>query len=176
MPDAERLVILGYGNPARGDDALGPELLRLIEALKDARSDWDNIELITDFQLQIEHAVDLENRDLALFIDASVSVPAPYRFTRLQAERDTSYTSHAISPAAVLYVFEQINPRPAPPAYLLSIPGEDFELGQPMSRTAKKNLAAAFELAKTLCEQPESDLWEVYAHRSCEVPIRDNGN
>ncbi len=39
---------------------------------------------------------------MVIFVDASVSAPEPYDFHELQAERDESYTTHAMSPAAVL--------------------------------------------------------------------------
>jgi len=97
------LVVLAVGNPSRGDDALGPLFLERLAELREQGGNWDGVELLTDFQLQIEHAVDLEGRALVLFVDASVSCPPPYQFTRLQPARDASYTSHALSPAAVLH-------------------------------------------------------------------------
>ncbi|MDV7391306.1 hydrogenase maturation protease, partial [Arthrospira platensis SPKY1] len=99
------LLILAVGNPSRGDDALGPLFLERLETLREPRGDWDGVELLTDFQLQIEHAVDLEKRELVLFVDASVSCPPPFQFTRLRPAQDVSYTSHALSPAAVLHVY-----------------------------------------------------------------------
>ena len=95
------LLILAVGNPSRGDDALGPLFLERLGEWRERGGDWEGVELLTDFQLQIEHAVDLENRALVLFVDASVSCPPPYQFARLRPARDTSYTSHALSPAAV---------------------------------------------------------------------------
>ncbi len=97
------LLILAVGNPSRGDDALGPLFLERLAAMREQRGDWNDIELLTDFQLQIEHAVDLENRALALFVDASVSCPPPFQLSQLQPVRDISYISHALSPAAVLH-------------------------------------------------------------------------
>ena len=52
---SEALLIFGYGNPSRGDDALGPELLGLLEGERERRPGWETIETQTDFQLQIEH-------------------------------------------------------------------------------------------------------------------------
>lgn len=146
------LLILAVGNPSRGDDALGPVFLERLAELQEQSDDagWDDIELLTDFQLQIEHAVDLEGRERVLFIDASLSCPPPYQFTRLHATRDTSYTSHALTPAAVLHVYEQINATPAPPAFLLAIRGESFELGEPLSPAAEQNLAQALEFTQQL--------------------------
>ncbi len=154
------LVILAVGNPSRGDDALGPLFLEQLAELREQRGDWADVELITDFQLQIEHAVDLENRTLALFVDASVSCPAPYQFTRLQPIQDASYTSHALSPAAVLHVYQQINHAPPPPAFQLAIRGESFELGEPMSAAAEAHLVAALEFAGQLLATPNVQVWQ----------------
>lgn len=142
-----RLVIFAYGNPSRGDDALGPNLLYLLEEMYSTNEYFDFIE---DFQLQVEHALDLENCDLALFIDASVSCPPPFTFSRLQPQQDSSYTTHALHPAAILYVYQQIKGFSPPPAFLLSIRGEHFELGEPLSEAANHNLAAAWQFVKQL--------------------------
>jgi hydrogenase maturation protease len=157
------VLILAVGNPSRGDDALGPLFLDRLAELQEQCSDWNDVELLTDFQLQIEHAVDLENRALALFVDASVSCPAPYQFTRLQPIRDSSYTSHALSPAAVLHVYQQIHHAPPPPAFQLAIRGESFELGEPLSAAAEDNLAAALAFADRLFTTPQIEIWRQFA-------------
>ncbi len=163
------LLILACGNPSRGDDALGPLFLERLATLQEQRSNaWQDIELLTDFQLQIEHAVDLENRTLALFVDASVSCPAPFQWTRLQPVRDASYTSHALSPAAVLHVYQQINHAPPPPAFQLAIRGESFALGDPLSAVAEANLAAALEFTDRLLASREVETWNRFAEISAD--------
>ena len=143
-PDGVRpLLVFAWGNPSRGDDALGPELLDLL-ASRQEQGEFAHVELLGDFQLQVEHALDLQGRERVLFIDASVSAQAPWELSALQPQRDTSYTSHAMSPAAILAVYEQINDGPPPPAWLLSIRGYAFELGQPLSAQAGSNLQDAF--------------------------------
>jgi len=139
------VLIFTYGNPSRGDDALGPAMFDLLARHKRETRDLDMVELLTDFQLQIEHAVDLEKRQCVLFIDAGVSCAEPFELQPLQAERDDSFTTHAMSPAAVLSVFEQINQNLAPPAYLLTIRAYKFGLGVPMSAAAWKNLQQAYQ-------------------------------
>jgi hydrogenase maturation protease len=160
---AQTVLILAVGNPSRGDDALGPLFLEQLATEQSGRSDWESVELLTDFQLQIEHAVDLEGRALALFVDASVSCPAPYHLTRLQPARDTSYTSHALSPTAVLHVYQQINRQPPPPAFQLAIRGERFELGESLSPAAEMHLAAAIEFARRLLARPDVETWTKWA-------------
>ncbi|MFA7241598.1 MAG: hydrogenase maturation protease [Sulfuricellaceae bacterium] len=149
------ILIFGYGNPSRGDDAIAPELLSRLEALQPA-----GVELLTDFQLQVEHALDLNGRKLALFIDASVSGAAPYVFSPLLPQQDKSYSSHEMSPAAVLHVYQKINANPPPPSYLLAVRGEFFDLGEPLSKAAAANADAAFVLLQKLCADPRKEAWE----------------
>lgn len=139
------LLIFAYGNPSRGDDALGPLLLERLAALN-----LPGVELLTDFQLQVEHALDLQGRERVLFIDASVSCPPPYLFTRQQPQQDASYTSHAMSPAALLQACLDLHGS-APPAWLLAVRGDNFELGEELSAGARRNLEQAFLLLRGLC-------------------------
>ncbi len=136
------LLVLGWGNLSRGDDALGPLCVaalqeRLPKALR------ESVEFLDDYQLQIEHALDLVGRERVLFIDASLDCAAPFEVSILQPRRDTSYTSHALSPQALLQVFCDLRGQAPPPATLLAIHGQAFELGQAPSPQAQANLAAA---------------------------------
>lgn len=146
------ILILGYGNPGRGDDALGPELIRQLEAQK-RQHDWPHIELLTEFQLQIENVLDLMGRDLVLLIDANMSCAAPYEIEHCIALCDHSMSSHALSPAALLYIYRQTQATTAPPCYILNIRGNRFDLGLAMSRSAQTNLLAASRFVQRFCHQ-----------------------
>jgi hydrogenase maturation protease len=149
------VLLFGYGNLSRGDDALGPLLLEYVEA----NCDLDAIEILSDFQLQIEHALDLENRSLVLFVDASVACNSAFDFTVLEPSRDKSYTTHAMSPAAVLDVYQSIKMQTPPPCFLLSIKAEKFELGEGLSTGAEHNLGHACAFAGHLLSAPDVDYW-----------------
>lgn len=149
------VLLFGYGNLSRGDDALGPLLLEYAET----HCDLEEIEVLTDFQLQIEHALDLENRRLVLFVDASVACVDAFDFTVLEPARDKSYTTHAMSPAAVLDVYQSIKKQTPPPCFLLSIKAEKFELGDGLSANAENNLAQACSFAGRLLSNPDLDFW-----------------
>ena len=138
-------LIFTWGNPSRGDDALGPAMYELL-----LQEDLNGVDLLTDFQLQIEHSIDLEGRKRVLFVDASASANAPFELSRLQPEQDASYTTHAMSPQALLSVYQQVNGSEPPPAWLLSIRGYKFGLGLPLSTDANKHLLAAFNHVKEL--------------------------
>ncbi|BAN35420.1 hydrogenase maturation protease [Sulfuricella denitrificans skB26] len=158
------LLVFAYGNPSRGDDALGPQLLELLAEGRAQHPEWPELELVTDFQLQVEHSVDLEGHDLVLFIDASVSCPCPFLFSPLQPAQDARYTTHEMSPQAVLHVFEQVYQRPAPASFLLSVRGENFHLGEPLSPAAVENRDAALALLVQLCSQPNLKVWQTLLH------------
>ena len=149
------VLLFGYGNLSRGDDALGPLFLEYVER----NCSLDKIEILSDFQLQIEHALDLENRSLVLFVDASVAGIKAYDFRILEPARDKSYTTHAMSPAAVLEVYQSIKKQAPPPCFLLSIKAEQMELGEGLSLGAENNLAEACSFAKRLLSNLDIDVW-----------------
>ena len=138
------ILIFTYGNPSRGDDALGPAMFDLLVEQQE-NGNLDGVELQTDFQLQIEHAMDLEGRKKILFVDASVSCAAPFECQPLQARQDDSFTTHAMSPSSVLAVYKQINDHQPPPAWLLTIRGYEFGLGLDMSEQAMDNMKQAYQ-------------------------------
>ena len=134
---APRLII-GIGNPSRGDDALGSLCIERLQALQ-----LPGTELRTDFQLQIEYVLDLLDREEVIFVDAAASGAEPYAFEPLAAQADHSITTHAVSPSALLATSQQINGHLPPNAYLLAIRGYSFELGDALSAQAADNLDQA---------------------------------
>jgi hydrogenase maturation protease len=144
------VLVLTCGNPSRGDDALGPALHDLMRERQTSGDEFGDVELLTDFQLQVEHAVDLRDRRWVLFADADVGVTPPYALQPVYPERDISYTTHAMSPAAVLAVYEQVYRESPPPAFVLSIRGDEFGLGQPLSAAARNYLEQAFAFVRGL--------------------------
>ena len=149
------LLLFGYGNPSRGDDALGALVLEFVQH----HINLSGLELLTDFQLQVEHALDLQNRQLVLFVDAAVNSGKPFNFSELKAEKDNSYTSHAVSPASVLSVYETVINLPPPPSFMLSLQGANFELGEGLSTIAASNLNLACRFIRQLFDQPAATAW-----------------
>ncbi len=139
------VLIFAYGNPSRGDDALGPQLLQRL-AEKIGHSDLHSrVELLTDFQLQIEHTLDMENRQQVVFADASIKPEKAFSFSRLEGKKDVSYSSHAMSPESLLNLFQQLHPHDSAEVFLLAIRGYRFDLGQPLTQQAEINLEQAVD-------------------------------
>ena len=132
------LLVFAIGNDSRGDDALGPLLLRGLQAEGSTQA-----ELIEDYQLQVEHVTDLHGRTAVLFVDADMSCAAPCQLSRITPAHDHSYTSHAMTPAALLHTYRQVYGTDAPDSFLLRIRGYGFELGASLSDEASANLEQA---------------------------------
>ncbi len=130
-----KVLLFGYGNPGRGDDALG---LMLANQIVQRKSEYVTCQ--TDMQLLIEHVTDLTGYDRVIFVDADMSCDEPYVFSVVHAMKDESYTSHALTPAALLYIFQQVYQYDAPPAFLMRIRGYNFELGDALGEQAVRNL------------------------------------
>lgn len=139
------VLVFAIGNESRGDDALAPLLLRDLDGWVRAEGLDGQVELLEDYQLQIEHVADLQKRNAVLFVDADVSCKPPFQFSAIEASHDNSYSSHAMTPFALLYAYRQVYGADAPPCYLMRVRGYGFELGEVLSAEAATNL----ELAKS---------------------------
>ena len=126
------------GNPSRGDDALFPLVAERLQALA-----LPDVEVLTDFQLQVEYLLDLTGRSEVVFVDASVSAAEPFELARLRPLRDRTITTHAMSPASLLEAYPGFAVEPAPPARVAAIRAYSFELGEPLSAKAAANPEAA---------------------------------
>jgi hydrogenase maturation protease len=151
-------LVLPWGNPGRGDDALGPLFADAIDALA-----LRGVECLCDFQLQIEHTVDLRGRKRVLFVDAArdgaMADTAPFSVTPLAAARDASFTSHSMSLAMLLQIYRDTEAATPPASWLLAIRGHTWALGAPHSgvgRAGPLPQPVAFDLrAQPDTRQPE---------------------
>ena len=136
-PAVAPVVVFATGNESRGDDGLAPPLVR--RAGLKARP---GISLVIDYQLQVEHALELAGRRLALFIDAGKDTPAPFELRRAQPSPRFLHTTHALAPDAVLETAQRLGIA-LPEAWILCVRGERFELGEALSEPALRHLEAA---------------------------------
>lgn len=154
------VLIFAIGNESRGDDALGPLLLHELDAWLKANGLSDQFELLEDFQLQVEHAMDMQGRQLVLFIDAGMDTRAPFDFYRAQTSDTPVLYSHALAPEALLKVYAQFYQESPPDVFILCICGERFELGKGLSAQAVERLTLAFEFGQKLLHAPEVAAWD----------------
>ena len=156
------ILIFAIGNESRGDDALAPLLLRRLDAWLREEEHSADFELIEDFQLQVENVTDMAGRKMILFIDAGMGTPEPYAFYRARVGGSHTPYSHALTPEAVLAVYPQIYREAPPPAFVLCIRGEQFELGFPLSPAAENRLEVAMDFMLGLLRETEVAAWEMH--------------
>ena len=142
-PQALSVLVIGYGNPGRQDDGLGPAAADAIAALA-----WPGVTVIDDYQLVIENVPTIVEHDVVWFVDAAQSGPAPYTLQPLLPVFDVSFTSHLVKPEALLAMAKQYFGR-VPEAYLLGIRGYHFEFSEGLSEAAQNNLDCALILLKS---------------------------
>jgi hydrogenase maturation protease len=145
------VLVFGWGNRSRGDDALGP---LCVERLRAELAPRDDIEYLDDYQLMLEHVLDLQGRRRVLFIDASLACAPPFESLALRAAADGSISSHSLSPQALLQVYRELHDEAPPPCTLLAIRGLRFELGEPPSATALAHLDCALQWARGWLARP----------------------
>jgi hydrogenase maturation protease len=133
-PACRRLVI-GLGNPLRGDDAAGPAVARRIAADR-----LPGVRVIEAAGLLPELAADLAAAGRVIFVDAAADATA----VAAQAiePRAGHALDHALRPATLL-ALAQLAFGHAPPAVLVTLPARDFGLGRPLSRATRRALPAA---------------------------------
>ena len=169
-PRLPPLLVFGYGNPSRGDDALGPDLVDALQPRVES-GQWRHLELLTDFQLQVEHILDMEPRELILFVDADMKCLVPFRFSEILPRRDRSYTSHAMTPEALLYTYREVLQHPPPPSFMLSIAGNSFGLGECLTPEAAENFDRAMAFIERLCSGVNVAAWRGLCVDDSQNPV-----
>ena len=136
-PTLPRILVLGYGNPGRQDDGLGPAVATEIDHLG-----WPNLKAFDNYQLTIEDAMDVAEHDVVWFVDAAKTGPSPYAVRELKPTSTIEFTSHIVRPEAILAIARQLYGG-SPQAFLLAIRGYEFEFIEALTPGAADNLRDA---------------------------------
>ncbi|MDP8211960.1 MAG: hydrogenase maturation protease [Candidatus Zapsychrus exili] len=139
----KKVLLIGFGNPGRLDDGLGPALAEAIENLN-----LLGVTVDSDYQLTVEDASQISEHNVVIFADASTNCDEPYIFREIKPKTDISFSSHSISPENVLGLSEELFAAKTQ-GFVLEIRGYDFnEFGQKLSSKAQDNLIDAVEFVK----------------------------
>lgn len=145
---AQSVLLIGYGNPGRMDDGLGPALVERLE-----ERDIPGLTLDSDYQLTVEDAHAVARHDIVIFADADVSGPEPYSFRKLCPAGSSGFSTHAVEPAEVLALARELFGARAK-AFVLGIRGYDFNaFGERLSARAERNLAVAADAVERIIRE-----------------------
>jgi len=143
------ILIYGYGNPGREDDGLGNAFVEAIRSWIE-KNKLVNIELDSNYQLNIEDADIMAKNDIVLFVDATGEPIDDFCITNVKpSDSRVEFTMHAVSPAFVLDICQKIFKK-NPQTYLLHIKGYQWDFKEKLSPEGEKNLNKALEFIKPL--------------------------
>ncbi len=149
-----KLLIYGYGNPGRCDDGLGVFFAEEVERLN-----MSNVTVDTNYQLNAEDALLAADFDIVVFVDASKNDIPGYRLCSLTPAIEIEFTTHAMSPASVIGLCEQLYSK-KPASYILEIKGYEWTIEEGLTDDARQNAAKALAFLKPLLEKPSLDAFE----------------
>jgi len=134
-----KILLIGYGNPGRLDDGLGPAFAEKIQALE-----LPGVAVESNYQLNIEDADLIAQFDVVVFADASVDAEAPFEFLPLEGKAPmVGFSSHSIAAGSLLGLAGELFGA-TPQAYAMAIRGYGFnEFGEWLSAQAQANLEVA---------------------------------
>lgn len=143
---AAEVLIIGYGNPGRMDDGLGPAF-----ADEAALLNLHGVTVESNYQLTVEDAHAVARHPVVIFADATGEENVePFSFKRIEPARNSgpSFTSHSVTPEEVLALsITLFGARTR--AYVLGIRGYQFEsFSERLSDGARQNLHAAVAFLK----------------------------
>jgi len=140
-----RVLVIGYGNPLRGDDGLG---WHAAQHLAPALAGFDT-EIITCHQLTPELSEAVSRADRVLFVDARTGGPPGalkvQKVTSIEPQAPTF--SHRFEPAALLAAARRIYGA-SPEGFVLSVVGRSFAYSEQLSSEVQTTLPELVGLAR----------------------------
>lgn len=129
--------IVGYGNPQRRDDGIGP---CIVNRLRPIFKHLSNVHLLALHQLEPDIVDTLKTADTILFVDASVEMLSEgRRWTAVQPELQAlPCLVHQVTPSFVLWLLQCLYHR-NPAAWIVSVAGIDFRFGNGLSSAARQS-------------------------------------
>jgi hydrogenase maturation protease len=141
-------ILLACGNALRGDDGIALYLAhQLYGTICDAET-----AIVCSHQWLPEQAEDLSRANLAVFVDASVMVPAgEIQVLPVTVGKEIAgTTSHSVSPERLMRLAQDIFGAAPEKAFLVTIGGTSFEPGSEFSAPVRMAISAALRQIQEL--------------------------
>lgn len=142
-----RALVIGYGNPLRGDDGIGPAVVERFARLATA-----HVETAVCHQLTPELSERIAAMELVVFVDAQPGDrPGAIALSRVlpESSRDPAALTHHAHPAALLSLARELYGN-APEAFLVGVTAAAFELGAELSQPVAAAVPDAVEAIRQL--------------------------
>ena len=135
MTPAGCVLVIGFGNPLRGDDGLGGRAAAEIAAR------WPDVSVLTPQQLTLDLAEPISRARLVLLFDAAAGeTPGSIAYRAVTFDPAVAGTlHHHVSPGALLSAVHALYGQ-APPMILLTVSGQAFDFAQGLSPAVEATL------------------------------------
>ena len=154
MKELPKILVYGYGNPGRQDDGLGNAFIEQLDKWIESEG-LTNVTTDTNYQLNIEDADAIADKDIVIFVDASIEPIEDYILTKVQSsDSKIEFTMHAVSASFVLDLCQKLY-KTFPATYLLHIKGYEWDFKECLTDKANRNLMKALEFGKDMLINPE---------------------
>lgn len=143
------ILILGYGNPLRSDDAIGWHVAEAIEH----RLMGKPVQVLTYFQLTPELVEPMRHAQLVLFIDARVgTTPGEVTCERVEPLLAAGTFTHHTTPGSLLAAARELYGT-SPDVFLYSVTGAQFGYGESLSPSARAAVPVVLDAIEALLDQ-----------------------
>lgn len=133
------LLVIGYGNTLRGDDAVGPRVAEAVAAQR-----LPGVRALSCPLLTPELADLVSRSERVVFVDAAMDAPDEIRWRRLEPNASSQLMAHAANPRTLLALSRDVFGR-VPEAWWLTIPAVDLGFGEGLSPKVQTAMADAVE-------------------------------
>src|SRR3569833_4357869 len=147
-----RILVVGYGNPLRGDDGIGCHVARQIG--HHLRGD-ERVKVIPCHQLEPEITEQIAASEFVVFVDAS-KLGEPGTITQTTVLPHATFSGSFEEPMTpeTLLAAAKVLHGACPPAVLFAMTGWSFEFGEHMSSIVSERFQSLVQMVeKTIAEQ-----------------------
>ena len=138
QPIDKPVVVIGYGNTLRGDDAVGRLVVERV-----VKREGDNVVAVSVTQLVPELVPLIAQARAVIFVDACVTATAQHvKLQKLKGKDRQPAIAHHAGPGELLSLAHTCYAE-APPAWLVTVPAAEFELSDKVSQAAQQNVELA---------------------------------
>jgi hydrogenase maturation protease len=145
--EKESILVIGYGNTLRGDDAVGRKAAEIVAG-------WNlpHVRVLSVHQLTPELAQDISACDQVLFVDARAGgMTDTVARLSIEASESVAALEHSTSPRTLL-AFSRALFGARPDAQWVTVPGINFELGEGLSAHAERGMRSAIRAIARLLD------------------------
>jgi hydrogenase maturation protease len=136
--------VIGYGNPLRCDDGVGPKVAEAVEELH-----LPDVHTLVCQQLSPEHAEPIARARMVIFVDAAVDAPKEVQLRKLEPNETSQLMAHAADPRTMLALARDVFGH-CPQAWWLTIPAVKLDFGEELSPVARRGYEVALEQIQSL--------------------------